>query len=1176
MSNEKYSDILGIRQNFDDTYNIEKEKPDSWKSFITNAQFEQNLKSIVRSLSSTVDANNRKSIWIQGTYGTGKSHSTAVVKHLLCDEVDDIKDFVSSISDIQLRHELLSYRANHRVFSVVLKGRYTINDVKDMAYVIQQGTRNALEEQGLLSKISIKSDYEKAIEVLDDEMFESFWKHLLENELSVYCHDLGDIRKELKAYNREILSIIDQKFKERTSASFGTTSIVTWLKEVKDQLATNGIADSLIVFWDEFTSLLNGPESRSFLNTIQDIAELSKTNDENGNPENVYILLVSHKLFEQTDAYKQKDAEERKLAMDRFVLCKYEMQPNTTYHILSSTYNRKNEAALNELILKRVKSNFVISNLIDRIADNSTANVEEIKEKIISLYPFHPYTAYLSTFVSRQLGASERSIFNFVNDEKVGLKKFLTFNIDQNLFLLPDSIWDFYLSINTTSNINKLNEIINKYNLHFDDVKKKGNKYLRVFKTVLLLNSLSSVVDADETVEERSLVIPSAKNICDCYSGVYTQEDVSEILSYLDDHNIVVKTTDGIYEVSTSSVSQTELREQKKSALQNFNEITKVFDEYPSTLDDLRKLVITNNSLTVRKVDWIHLSGTLKNSQIDTQLENKIIDKSIFYAVLFFFHGECESLASQTVKERQIEDIKKAALERSKKYPNAVFACVTTELGDQEFERFVDAYAKSRVLSKGNGGDSDVEKKRAIQRISQWTQRIKNEGEIYSCFNGNGEYVNANTLANKICTKYIPFVFDCGLDKLSKLKKLPVWKEGTNKPSVEAFLFNTDRSVIESKLSGGVQSNLKPLLKDEQDKMYIFDESMKFNANASSKHPLVQMVNEVNKRMSDRSMNVIDLYDRLSFIFEPPYGYYGNPISNAALAIALRGYVDKLFTANTGKKIDKTLMRDIVEAIFKKNQGKKVSAELLNVRFSSQEELDLIEKLNMIFGLNEDGLVAVKWKIRDTLKKECDAPIWALKSIKKDISNELQKAVDRLFNFTVKKDDNISQSEISDLLTHINKVDTDLIKLYTDAKTSGQDLVGCFIQEKYQGLVSGESLDENELKDYKAYVRQHIQDDVVYWTESDITVKISECYASKVAASQYVSNDQSTYVAEPAVDYETVSPVNPVKPAQETGLTKAEMTLEKYDGDPKRLTSLIKKILDRYPDIWEIVVDELK
>lgn len=1176
MSNEKYSDILGIRQNFDDTYNIEKEKPESWKSFITNTQFEQNLKSIVHSLSSIGDANNRKSIWIQGTYGTGKSHSTAVVKHLLCDEIDDIEDFVKSFSDIQLRHELLAYRAKHRVFPVVLKGRYTINDVKDMAYVIQQGTRNALEEQGLLSKISIKSDYEKAIEVLDDEMFESFWKHLLDNELSVYCHDLSDIRKELKAFNREILSIIDQKFKDRTSASFGTTSIVTWLKEVKDQLVSNGIADSLIVFWDEFTSLLNGPESRSFLNTIQDIAELSKATDKNGNPENVYILLVSHKLFEQTDAYKQKDAEERKLAMDRFVLCKYEMQPNTTYHILSSTYNRKNEEALNELIQKRVKSNYAICNLIDRIAENSAANVEEIKEKIISLYPFHPYTAYLSTFVSRQLGASERSIFNFVNDEKVGLKKFLTFSIDQNYFLLPDSIWDFYLSINTASNINKLNEIINKYNLHFDDVKKKGSKYLKVFKTVLLLNSLSSVVDADETVEERSLVIPSEKNICDCYSGVYTQEDISEILSYLDEHNIVVKTPDGIYEVSTSSVSQTELREQKKSALQNFNEITKVFDEYPSTLDELRKLVTTNNSLTVRKVDWIHLSGTLKNSQIDTQLENKIIDKSIFYAVMFFFHGNCESLSDQTVKERQIEDIKKVVLERSKKYTNVVFACVTTELGEQEFERFIDAYAKSRVLSKGNDGSSDVEKKRAIQRISQWIQRIKNEGEIYACFNGNGEYVNANTLANKICTKYIPFVFDCGLDKLTKLKKLPIWKEGTNKPSVEAFLFNTDRTVIESKLTGGVQSNLKPLLKDEQDKSYIFDESMKFNANASSKHPLVQMVNEVNRRMSERSMNVIDLYDKLSFIFDPPYGYYGNPISNAALAIALREYVDKLFTANTGKKIDKTLMRDIVEAIFKKNQGKKVNAELLNVRFSSQEELELIEKLNMIFGLKEDGLVAVKWKIRDTLKKECDAPIWALKSIKKDISNELQKAVDRLFDFTVKKDDNISQSEISDLLTQIDKVDTDLIKLYTDAKTSGKDLIGNYIKEKYQAMVKGGSLEEDELNYYKTYVRQHIQDDVVYWTESDIVLKISDCYTSKKTESNPSPDDGAIYVEDNEISYSPVSQTNTTESPSKEDLTKVNTLLENYEGDSKNLKSLIKKILNKYPDIWKIVIDELK
>ena len=68
---------------------------------------------------------------------------------------------------------------------------------------------------------------------------------------------------------------------------------------------------------------------------------------------------------------------------------------------------------------------FPVKELIEKIADNTNGNTQEIIGKIRSLYPIHPYTAYLSTFVSRQLGASERSVFNYLNDSKVGFKHFL-------------------------------------------------------------------------------------------------------------------------------------------------------------------------------------------------------------------------------------------------------------------------------------------------------------------------------------------------------------------------------------------------------------------------------------------------------------------------------------------------------------------------------------------------------------------------------------------------------------------------------------------------------------------------------------------------------------------------------------------------------------------------------
>ena len=114
--------------------------------------------------------------------------------------------------------------------------------------------------------------------------------------------------------------------------------------------------------------------------------------------------------------------------------------------------------------------------------------------------------------------------------------------------------------------------------------------------------------------------------------------------------------------------------------------------------------------------------------------------------------------------------------------------------------------------------------------------------------------------------------------------------------------------------------------------------------------------------------------EKLSFLFDVPYGYYGNPISYAAVSLSLKSFVDKIFVADNGIKVDKTVMKDIVEALFKfKATGK--SNTKLKVRFSSSEELNLIDTLNQIFKLKQAGLTHLKWEIRETFTKNCKFPV---------------------------------------------------------------------------------------------------------------------------------------------------------------------------------------------------------
>ena len=69
----KYSDIIKLRSG-KPAYNIEEEKGDEWASFIPNEQFNKVLHTVLKSVRGN-DVDNHKSFWINGTYGTGKSHA---------------------------------------------------------------------------------------------------------------------------------------------------------------------------------------------------------------------------------------------------------------------------------------------------------------------------------------------------------------------------------------------------------------------------------------------------------------------------------------------------------------------------------------------------------------------------------------------------------------------------------------------------------------------------------------------------------------------------------------------------------------------------------------------------------------------------------------------------------------------------------------------------------------------------------------------------------------------------------------------------------------------------------------------------------------------------------------------------------------------------------------------
>lgn len=136
----KYSDIVNLRA-MRPAYNIQEEGLGEWKTFIANDQFNCILNNMIKAVRNN-DADNHKSVWIAGTYGTGKSHAGAVLKHLFCDSIDDIREYVEeeyrNEKYAMLRNSLLNVRSEKRLFPVNLYGQQSIAHEEDLSLQMQR------------------------------------------------------------------------------------------------------------------------------------------------------------------------------------------------------------------------------------------------------------------------------------------------------------------------------------------------------------------------------------------------------------------------------------------------------------------------------------------------------------------------------------------------------------------------------------------------------------------------------------------------------------------------------------------------------------------------------------------------------------------------------------------------------------------------------------------------------------------------------------------------------------------------------------------------------------------------------------------------------------------------------------------------------------------------------
>jgi hypothetical protein len=714
---EKYCDYFDINPEYFPQVNkaeIESH-PDLWKRFYPHETFVKLLKDTI----SVISRKQKLSIWVEGAYGTGKSHAVLTLKKLLDASEEDTKAYFEKYSD-QLSTDLFNKfqqikSGEQKILTVHRYGSSSIHGDDDLVFAIQQSIVAALKDAGIENQ-GQDALKDSAISWLSDPLNKDYFNALIrEKYTDLFAGDnVETILKKLNTYDgvdlqtlmSKIMKVADEQ--HFSALTMNTTSLVKWIESVIEK---NNLK-AIVFIWDEFTDYFRN--NMRALTGFQEIIDFSGVKP-------FYMIIVTHNaqhIFKDTD-------KDRKKIMDRFVqpICYIELPENMAFRLMGEAMEEKKDPVVQE------KWRETRDDLYNRTHDSR----ELVKEKahiddkeLKKILPIHPYAALLLKYISSAFDSNQRSMFDFIkNDRGDEIKGFQWFinhcgPIDQNPLLTVDMLWDFFYEKGKEHLASDIRAILDCY--VFAENKNLDSEKQRVLKTVLLLQAISQ--KAGDSVE---LFIPNEKNLNNAFEGTDLENDEAvRIADSLVPEVLFKRPMPGgktQYSALINVGNTVELEKQKE-------ELRKKSTSQLLQEADMQSAFALTGALGLRYVvrytsldDFKRTIDQLRNQE--DSFGNKLI------AVMTFAKDDAESIALGKA-------IKKAIADGS--YHMVFIDASITPLGSDFLEQYVEAMAHSVVNLQQDRKLAGQYDANAREVLKKWRSKIQNgEFMIYSKDKPNGE-----------------------------------------------------------------------------------------------------------------------------------------------------------------------------------------------------------------------------------------------------------------------------------------------------------------------------------------------------------------------------------------------------------------------------------------------------
>lgn len=993
--------------------------PDIWKKYYPHETFVKLIKDTV----SVLSRQQKLSIWVEGAYGTGKSHAVLTLKKLLDVSEEDTRAYFARYPE-QLSNDLCNQfqrlkNDSKKIITVHRYGSSNIYGDNSLVFALQESIDQALWANG------IKHSATSALKVATITWLSQSWaKEAINSLIKEKYSDLfgGDdvdaIIKKLKTYTGNALITLMSKVSKVgeenhfKALSLDVNGLVQWIKEV---IKENDLK-AIVFIWDEFTNYFE--HNLKALTGFQQIVEISATDP-------FYMIIVTHKsagLFSDTDKDQMR-------ILDRFVkpTCNISLPENMAFKLMGSAMVKNKD----DVVLADWED--ISNELYDRTKESRElvkikANISDVELK--NILPIHPYAALLLKHISSAFDSNQRSMFDFIkNDRGDEIKGFQWFidncsPEDENPLLTVDMLWDFFYEKGKEYLSADIRSILDCYSRATTMQLDRDEQ--RVLKTILLLQAISQRVG--DTVE---LFIPNEKNINNAFEG--SDLDIGaagriaeklcrdEILYHkpLGGNKYQFAALVNVGDLSVVEKLKEDIRKKSTSDFINEGNISEAI-----TLSGALKLRYVTRFVSA--LDFRKTINTLRNQE--ASMMGRIV------AVVAISKDDNESATLSKMISDFVADTS---------YHMIFIDASVTPLGKDTWDQYVEAMANAQYQRGKENGLAAQYEQNAKEALKKWKNRIADGEFIVSYAEIDGHVVSERVNSvDQLCIvlaeinkKHFENSLETGASVIDNMWNANSLKSGVEYGASEitkgTFLSGNPQTKLENYIGADAWKQAKGAKPYWEAKPYLLISKIKLQVNATIQAAFA----------NDGRVSIARIYDDLK---ADPFGFLPCNLTAFVMGFVLKEYIDGTYSWSDGLTNDSLTVIKLKEMV-----GEVISLQITpNARYRdkyivmlTKEEKSFNDASSQIFNipLNQcTNVEQTRERIRNAMKK-LSFPIWNLKyALPTSVLNTDTQVVEQLIDLYsgIANSQNIAGGQTdSDIAISIGKLCLQYTGLSEDLKS---------------------------------------------------------------------------------------------------------------------------------------------